>query len=145
MLHDDLAEDLARLDVLQADIGIDRGLHVAVTEKLPDELVLARPALEDESARGMPELVHRHPQSRRLVDAIGDLAAERDLALGASALPREQPVLVPAPQQRGPEVVDVFVDQLSEVLLERIFQPDPVLDVVVRERRANSSSPARPA
>lgn len=98
MFHDDLAEDLARLDVLQANIGIDRGLHVAVTQKLPDEFVRARPPLKNQSTGGMAELVHRHPKARRLVDSLGDLAAERDFAFSAPALPREQPVLVPAPQ-----------------------------------------------
>ena len=58
MLHDDLAEDFARVDVLQADVGIDRGLHVAVSEKLTDELVLTWSMLEDDCACGVPELVH---------------------------------------------------------------------------------------
>ena len=33
MFHNDFAEDFAGLDVLQADIGIDRGLDADVTEK----------------------------------------------------------------------------------------------------------------
>jgi hypothetical protein len=123
MLHHDLAEDLARLNGLQADIGIDRGLNAAVTENASDEFVLAGPALEDESRGGMPELVHGHAHSSRLVDALGDLAAERDLPFGASSLPREQPVLIPASHQGRPEVVDVFVDQSGQTFLEREFQP----------------------
>ena len=43
MLHHDLAEDLARLNVLQADVGIDRGLHIAMTEDASDKFVFARP------------------------------------------------------------------------------------------------------
>jgi uncharacterized membrane protein YgcG len=56
--------------------------------------------------------------------------------------------------RRRPEVVDVFVDQPSEVFRQRIFQPHAVLDLVVREdkpvvgvrRRAQQyPPPARPA
>jgi hypothetical protein len=80
MLQYDLAEDLARLNILQADIGIDRRLHVAVTENAPDELVLARPTLEDDSRRGMPKLMHGDADTSRLMDTFGDLSAERNLA-----------------------------------------------------------------
>src|SRR5262245_5768523 len=95
MLHDDLAEDSARVDIFQSDIGVDGDLHVAVAEKLSDELVLAWAALEKESACGVPELVHCHPQPSRLVNPLRDLAAEQDVAFGASVLPWEQPVIVP--------------------------------------------------
>src|SRR5258708_12502116 len=63
MLHDDLAEDFARMDIFQPDIGVDCGLHVAVAEKSSDELVLAWAGLENESACGVPELIpsHSHP------------------------------------------------------------------------------------
>jgi hypothetical protein len=96
VLPDDLAEDFARADVLQADVSIHRGLHVTVTEKLADELILARSGLENESACGVPELMHCYPQSGRLINPLRDLAAEQDAGFGASALPREQPVIVPA-------------------------------------------------
>jgi len=49
MLHDDLAEDFARVDIFQPDIGVDGGLHVAMAEELPDKLVLARTGLENEA------------------------------------------------------------------------------------------------
>src|SRR5215216_5160010 len=100
-----------------------------MAEQPPDQLVLARAALENESTGGVPELVHGHPQPRRLVDAIGDLAAERDLTLGASTLPGEQPILIPAPQQGRPKLVDVLVNESREVLLQRVIQPDAVLDI----------------
>src|SRR5215813_11291307 len=102
MLHDDLAEDFARVDVFQPDIGVDGGLHVAVTEKLSDELVLARAGLENESACGVPELMNRHPQPGGLINPVFDLAAEQAASLGASALPREQPVIVAATEHGRP-------------------------------------------
>src|SRR5262245_59899555 len=110
MLHDDLAEDFARVDIFQPDIGVDGGLHVAVAEKLSDEFVLAWAALEMESACSMPKLVHRHPQPGCLVDPLRDLDAEPDVAFGTPTLPREQPVIVPATEHDRPELVDVFVD-----------------------------------
>src|SRR5262245_18691948 len=133
MLHDDLAEYFARMDIFQPDIGVDGGLHVAVSEKLSDELVLARAGLEKESACGVPELMHCHPQSGHLMNPLRDLAAEQDVAFGASALSREQPVIVAATEHDRPEVVDVFVDDWSEMLVKRILKADPVLDVVVWE------------
>src|SRR5262245_40349737 len=131
MLHDDLAEDFARLEVLQTDVGIDRGLHVAVAKKLSIELVLAGAGLENENACGVSELMHCHPQPGCLINPLRDLAAEQGARFGACALPRKQPVIVAATEYEGPEVVDVFIDHSSEKLLKGIFQPDPVLDVVV--------------
>src|SRR5262249_23813254 len=96
MLHDDLAEDFARVDVLQADVGFDRGLHVAVAKKLPDDLVLAWPTFEKNCACGVPELVHCDPQPGSLINPVCDLAAEQGAGFGAAVLPREQPVIVPA-------------------------------------------------
>ena len=128
-----MSVDLARVDILQTDVGVDRGLDVAVAEKLSDDLVLARAGLEKESACGVPELMHRHPQPGRLVDPLRDLATQQDVAFCASVLTREQPVLVPATEQERPEVVDIVVDHSREVGLQGIFQPDPVLDVVVGE------------
>src|SRR5262245_48097611 len=135
MLSHNRAEGLARLDAVEPDIGVHCGLHVAMAEEQPDQLVLARPMLKNECTSGMSELVHGHSQTRRLVDALGDLAAERDLVLAACALPRKQPILVPAPQQSRPKVVDVFVNQSREVWFEWVFQSDAVLHIVVWENK----------
>src|SRR5258707_3252300 len=62
-------------------------------------------------------------------------------ALGASALPGEQPVLIAAPQQGRGEVVDVLVDQSSEVGFQRIFQPHAVFYVAVRKDKTQSFEP----
>src|SRR5262245_50178778 len=96
MLHDDLAEDFARVDVFQPDIGVDGRLYVAVAEKSPDKLILARPMLENNCACGVPELMHCHPQSSPLINPSRDLATEQDAAFGASVLSREQPVFAAA-------------------------------------------------
>ena len=92
----DLAEDFARVDIFQSDVGIDRSLNVAVAEKSSDELVLPGAALEDESACCVPELMHGHPQPRRPINPLCDLAAQQGAAFGAPVLPQEQPVIFPA-------------------------------------------------
>jgi hypothetical protein len=104
-----------------------------MSEESSDQFVLAWPALQNDSTGGMTELVYRDPQPCTLVDALANLAAERDLALGASALPRKQPIFVSSAEQCGSEVVYVLVDEVREILFKRVFQLDPVLDVVVRK------------
>ena len=74
MLHDDLAENFARLDTLQADIGAHGRAHVTMAQNSSDQFVVAWSAHENESTGGMPELMYRHPQSRCLNNAVGDLA-----------------------------------------------------------------------
>src|SRR5262249_42586760 len=92
--HDEFAEDLAGADVLLPDVGVDCCLHVAMAEKLSDELVLAGAGLENESACGVAELMYCHPQPGRLINPLRDLAAEQGARFGARALPRKQPVIV---------------------------------------------------
>ena len=98
-----------------------------------EQVVTARAALENQGACGVSKLMHCHPQPGRLINPLRDLAAQQDVAFGTSVLPREQPVIVPAAQQRRPEIVNVFVNQSGEVPFQRIFQLDPVLDVVTGE------------
>ena len=89
LFGDHFAEDRARLDALQADIGVDRSLHAAVREQLSQQFIFTGPMFEDDGAGSMPELVHRYPQSGCLVNSISDLAAEADFLLGAASLSRE--------------------------------------------------------
>jgi hypothetical protein len=44
--------------------------------------------LQNQCACSVPKLMHGHLQPRPFVDPLGDLPAERDLALGTAALPR---------------------------------------------------------
>ena len=104
-----------------------------MAEKSADELVLARTALENESACGVPELMHCHPQSGLPVNPLGDLAAEQGVAFGACALPREQQSSFRPRSKTGRKSWTYSSISPSEVLLQGIFQPDPVLDVVIRE------------
>jgi hypothetical protein len=85
LLHHDLAEDLARLNVFEAGIRVDRGLHVPVSEKPPEKLELARSMLENDRSGSVAELVDRYAQPYLLLDAVGDLTGKRHLALGAAS------------------------------------------------------------
>jgi hypothetical protein len=70
------------------------------------------------------------------MDAISDLTGERDFSFRAAVLAREQPILIPASQQSRPEIENILIDQLREVPLQWVFQPEPVLDVVVRKNES---------
>ena len=81
----------------------------------------------------MPELVSGHAQTRCLVDALGDLAAQTGFAFGPASCTWEQPILVAASHQGGSEVIDVLINETGDAWLERILQLDTVFDVVVGE------------
>jgi hypothetical protein len=42
VIKDDLVVNFTGLNAVQANIGVDGGLHVLVTEQLPDEFILPR-------------------------------------------------------------------------------------------------------
>src|SRR5262249_30505037 len=119
VLQHKLLEDLARLNAVQADVGVYRGLQLAMPQQPPHQFVLARPAHKDDRARRMTELVSGHAQPGFLIDTLGDLPAQADLALGTAELPREQRIIIAAAQQSRPEVVDIFVDDGGGVLVQR--------------------------
>src|SRR5262249_27513401 len=121
VLSHDLSKNLARLDVLQTDVGPHCCLDAAMPQQPPNQFVLAGTVLQNERTGGMPELVDGHPQPGCIVNSLGNLHAERGHSLGAPALTREQPVLVTAPQQAGTEVVDVFLDKVGEIALEGVL------------------------
>ena len=60
-----------------------------MTQDLAHQFVVSRLLLENDGAGGVPELVRGNPQARELEDALGDLAAEGDFALGTSSQPGE--------------------------------------------------------
>src|SRR5215510_10982148 len=75
MLHDDLAEDFACLNGLQANVSADGRAHVSMTENSSNQLIFARSAHQNDGASRMPKLMCRYSQSCRFKDALGDLAA----------------------------------------------------------------------
>jgi hypothetical protein len=79
--QDDFAEDFAGADVVQSDVTFDRGLDVAMTEDLSDQLVVTWMVLQNDGPGSMSELMCRYPQTSEFADPLGYLTAERDLAL----------------------------------------------------------------
>jgi hypothetical protein len=133
VFSDDLAERLIGLRRLQAAVEVDRGLDIAVAKQPLDGFVVAGMVLEIDRRTGMAELVHGHPHAGSLLDALRNLGAEHVCRLGLTGDAREQPGRVRAAHQRRPELVNVFIDQGRQGLVELKFEIDPVLDVIVRE------------
>jgi len=55
-----------------------------------------------------------------LPDPLADLSAEGDCSFGALTHTGKEAVLISASEQGGTEVMDVFVDDVSNVALQRI-------------------------
>ena len=78
---DDFAEDFAGSDVVQSDVTFDRGLDVAMTKDLSDQLVITWMVLQNDGPGSMSELMCRYAQTSQFADPLGYLTAECDLAL----------------------------------------------------------------
>ena len=96
-------------------------------------LIVSRPVLEINRSCGMAKLVNRNTKASRFQYPLGDLVAEKDLHLWLTALAREEPGGVRAAQQCRPEVMDVFVDQVRQCVIELKIQIDPVLHIIMWE------------
>ena len=101
----------------------------------PYGLVVPRPVLEIDRHRGVPELMSCDPYSRRFLDAHSNLFAEHQSRLRLTALTRKQPRGIRAAEQCRPELMNIFIDQISQRLIERKVQIDPVLHIIVREHK----------
>ena len=75
------AEDFAGADVIQSDVTFDRGLDVAMTKDLSDQLVITWMVLQNDGPGSMSELMCRYAQTSQFADPLGYLTAECDLAL----------------------------------------------------------------
>ena len=75
------AEDFAGADVVQSDVAFDRGLDVAMTKDLSDQLVVTWIMLQNDGPGSMSELMCRYAQTSEFADPLGYLTAECDLAL----------------------------------------------------------------
>jgi hypothetical protein len=91
-----LLVDLVGMDVLEPDVAADRRAQAAMAQDLAHQLVVSGLLLGNDGAGGMPELVRVNSQTCELENALGDLAAEGDFALGTASQPGEQVVLLSA-------------------------------------------------
>jgi hypothetical protein len=78
----------------------------------------------------LPELMHRDADTGRFLNALDNLGAERDLLLVIAGFSRKQPIGVATPQQDGPEVVHILVDDRRDDLIKPELERLIVLDVV---------------
>src|SRR5258708_5753737 len=90
--------------------------------------------LEDQGARGMPELMHGDAQSGGFLNSIDDLSAERNLFLVFAGFARKQPIRVASADQSRPEVMHVFIDERRHCPVEFELERFSVLHLVLRER-----------
>src|SRR5262245_43245590 len=95
----ELAELLGGLSRLEADIEIDGGLDVTVAKDPAHVFVITGFGPEDQCCCRVPELMHGDEESRRLLNALGDLVASRAHALVLTLRAGKQPRLVGAAQQ----------------------------------------------
>jgi hypothetical protein len=110
-LPHEVAEVAIGLQGFQAAIEIYCGLEPFVTQDAADRFVVSGLVLKSDRSSGVSKLVHGDEQASGLLDPFGDLSAQGLGVLAATGLAREQPELVRSPLQRGPEMVDVFVDE----------------------------------
>src|SRR5262245_20914344 len=96
-------------------------------------LIVSRPVLEINCSCGMAKLVNCDTKASRFQYPLGKLLAEKKLLLWQTALAREEPRGVRTAQQRRPEVMDVFVDQVRQCAIELKIQIDPVLHIITWE------------
>src|SRR5262245_26833341 len=96
-------------------------------------LIVSRPVLEINRSCGMAKLVNCDTKASRFQYPLGDLLAEKELHLWPTALARKHPGRIRAAQQCWPEVMDVFVDQVCQCVIELKIQIDPILHIIMRE------------
>src|SRR5262245_34870799 len=84
---------------LKPYVEINRGLDVVMAKDTTHVFVVARVGPKDKGRRSMPELMHGDEQSRRLLNALGDLVAQRSQAFVLTVHAGKQPRLVGAAQQ----------------------------------------------
>ena len=135
MLANNLTKHPAGGDRLEAAVEADGGLDTAMPEKPANGFIVAGPVAQIDGRCSMPELAESDRETRRLLDAVGNLDAEQMGVLWGAAFSGEKPVCVRTPQQGRSIVLYVFVDQASELLVQFERQFDPVLDVVVGEHQ----------
>ncbi len=135
LLADELSELLGGLHGLQAAVEADRRLAITVSKQLPHGLVLTRMVLEINRRRGVSKLMDRDPKSDRFLNARGDLLAELESVLWLTAFAREQPGGIRSAKPRRPELLNVFIDEVRQGLIELEAEIDTVLHIIVRENQ----------
>ncbi len=93
----------------------------------PYRLIVSRMMLEIDRRRSVAKLVRRDPKSGRLLDTFSNLLAEQQFILRLTALSWKQPGGVRPAKQRWSELMNIFVDEVGQGLIELEVQIDAVL------------------
>src|ERR1700730_9185180 len=135
LLSHDVAERLVGLHGFEPAIELYRGLDTTVPRDAPNGLVVARMMLEIDSRRGVAKLVRGDAQANGVIDTLGDLAAECFCILAAAGLAAEQPKVIRPSQQRRTKIMNIFVDQGRQLVVEWEVEIDAVLHVIMRKHQ----------
>jgi hypothetical protein len=133
MLADEPTELLGGVHGLQTAIEASRSLDITVAKKPTHGLVVAEMVLQINRCRGVPELVNCEAKSGRFLHAHGDLFAEEQFMLRLTGLTREQPRGIRAAKQRRSELMNVYVNQVRQRLIELEIQVNPIFHIIVRK------------
>jgi hypothetical protein len=74
--------------------------------------------LEINGRRGVTKLMNRYSKSDRFLDAHSDLSAKHESILRLTSLTREQPGGIRTAKQRRSELLNIFVNEVRQGLIE---------------------------
>ena len=109
------------------------GSDVAVAQEASNGFVITGVVPQVDNSGGAAELVDGDSQTRRLLDPFCDLDSEQMRILRAAGGAWEQPISIRSTKEGGTILLDIFVDQLGEVVVELKGRIDAVLHVIVGE------------
>ena len=124
LFTDELSKLFGRLHGFQPAVEADRRLDITVSKHPPYRLIGSRMMLEIDRRRGVAKLMRRDPKSDRLLDTFNYLFAEQQFILGLTALSRKQPGGVRSAKQRRSELMNIFINEVRQQLIELEVQID---------------------
>ena len=104
-----------------------------MSEEPPDCFVVARMVFQVGCGGSMPKLMHCNPQSGGFLDPFGNLDAEQMRILGFSRRTGEEPIPICTAQEARTILLNIFVDQIGQVVVKLKGQIDAILDIVMRK------------
>jgi hypothetical protein len=131
LLTNESAELLSGLHGFQAAVVTNCCPDVAMAKEPSHGFVVAWPVLEIDSRSRVSKLMNRSADSNCLLNAQSDLFAELQTVLRLTRFSREEARAVLPPEQRRPELMNIFVDEVAQGLIELEVEIDAVFYVVM--------------
>lgn len=126
MLTNDFAEQAAGVDGLETAVEPYGGSDVAVAQEPSNGFVITGVVPQVDGGGRMAELMDGDPQTSRLLDPCCDLDPEQMRVLGPAGGPWEKPISIRSTKQGRAILLNIFVDQRGEVVVELKGQVDAV-------------------